>query len=207
MRGIRPACLGVLIALALPASSFGVSHAKFGAAIDGDTQPNVKPKGQTCKQADPDLGTGTCTRVAVGFGEVGAVTNPSGDNQHRSSPRAGDISRLRLVAAGPGHFRPYLAKVKRRNDHGGKAKVVEKGPNIEYEGDNVPPYTIEVFRVDMAVRKGEFLAIKARQTSMLQCNSTGNRQLLFEPPLSLDTPFSHSNGIDGCVLLLQAVYR
>jgi hypothetical protein len=191
----------VLVAGLLAVPGTGLASTKFGADVNKNLQPsNANVNGQTCKQADSSLGTGPCTRVAVQFPD-GAVQG------NTKAPKDGKISRIRLIAAGEGHFAPYVAKAKDINGNGGKAKVTDKGKEINYQGDNSgPPYTVEHFHTHLKVKKGEYLAIKAKRTSMLRCNSGGVRQLLFEPPIDVGDPFDHSDGTDDCELLIQGVY-
>jgi hypothetical protein len=57
------------------------------------------------------------------------------------------------------------------------------------------------------VKKGQSLAIRSSETSMLRCSSGGPNQLIFSPPLSLGNPFQPATDTDGCWLLLEAVIK
>ncbi len=111
------------------------------------------------------------------------------------------------AAGGPGHFRLQLAKAKPGPE---KAKIVRQGPKINYQGQDPnwdDPYEVEKFNVNVPVHEGEYLAIKARKTSMVRCSSGGPNQLLFQPALPVGGPFEPADDTDGCWLLLEAIYE
>jgi hypothetical protein len=151
-----------------------------------------------------------CDRIAVRFLATG-----SGGN--KKAPKTGTIKALRLVAWTSGSFRFELARVKgfhadcggRRCE--GKARIVHRGPKIHYEssvdGDD---YRIQTFRVRQHVHKGEYLGIRARRESLLNCRRGGAieaEQLLFQPVLPVGGRFKHRDSYGECTLLLQAVYK
>jgi hypothetical protein len=185
------------LALILPATGFAL---KFGAKLrnpDGSViQPTAPKAGFSCKQADPSLGNGQCTRVAVSFDKGSPANN-------KKAPRDGIINKINVVASGPGHFRLFMARVR----GGNKAKVRKKGPAMSYSGDSSAPYTIEHLPLHLRVKKGDYLSIQARRTSMLSCTSGSVRNLLFEPPLVVGDPLRTADGTGNCSLLIQAVYK
>jgi hypothetical protein len=184
-------------AMALAVPAIGHAATKFGAGVSPQMQPsNASVQGAPCFTSDP----GQCTRVSPEAYTLG----PGGGREQ--APKERTIDKLRLIARGPGHFRFQLAEAKPNQE---KAKIVRQGPVIEHEGqsDPNPPYEVETFNVDVPVEKGQYLAIKARRTSMLRCSSGGPNQLLFQPALTLGGPFAGADGTDGCWLLLQAVYE
>jgi hypothetical protein len=193
------ACVG----LALPAS--GQAATAFGANLIRNGM-GVQPANagyDSCHFADPSLTAAACTRIAVQFGDVGAI------NGHTTAPKAGTIKEIKLIAGTPGTMIPYVAQVKGLNfsTGQGKAKVTAKGPAINYASSvQGSYYNVQTFHVDMQVSAGEYLGIKAKKTSMLRCTQGSTEQLLFQPPLALSGPFASSNGTDDCVLLIQAVY-
>jgi hypothetical protein len=191
-RMILVLALGVTAIMALPATGFAAS---FGAKLNNTIQPSNSLPAHKCDVSQPAQ---NCTRVLMD------AYNNAG---HEKAPKDGEISKVKLIAGGEGHFRLQIAKAKPGQE---KAKIVRQGPRIDYEGQDPAwndPYEVEKFNVHVPVHKGEYLAIKARKTSMLRCSSGGANQLLFQPPLSVGTPFEKADETDGCWLLLEAVYE
>jgi hypothetical protein len=183
------------VLLVVPATAFG---ARFGARLGNfDPDNGAPPQGCDPPPSDP------CTRVAVAF-DTGAIDG------HIKAPITGTITtiRLRAAAAAPASFRLELARAKNITGSGGKAKLVRKGPVINYDGPDNTPDPPEVFHnIGLHVNQGDYLAIKSTRTSTLRCNSNGVRQLLFEPPLPLDGLFHNSSDKDGCTLMINATIK
>jgi hypothetical protein len=57
----------------------------------------------------------------------------------------------------------------------------------------------------MAVRKGQELAVNTTSNTAEYCSDGTPGQLLFDPVLG--ATFSSSAGVDGCLMLVQAVVR
>jgi hypothetical protein len=55
-------------------------------------------------------------------------------------------------------------------------------------------------------QQGEFLAVQAKKISFEYCSGGGN-QLTFEPPLAPGAGYKHTDYTDGCLMLLEAVYK
>lgn len=85
--------------------------------------------------------------------------------------------------------------------------MTRNGPNITYLGQPKRGAIVETFNVNVHVKKGEYVAISAKKTSILRCNSGGTRQLLFQPALVPGDPFETADDDDGCELLLEAIYE
>jgi hypothetical protein len=188
-------------AVLLIAPATGLGREGFGADLNNEVQPvGSGPQGRCCKYADPDLSSVACTRIAIGFGDVGALHGEA------SAPRDGRITNLRVISGGEtGPFVPVVARVSK---NGQKAKVTDKGPkHYSPGGSQEPPYVVDHLSTDLEVQKGEYLGIKSKRTPFLRCKSDGRRQLLFEPPLTVGAPFEHFDGTDGCVLLIQGFYK
>ena len=62
---------------------------------------------------------------------------------------------------------------------------------------------MESFKVNVPVKKGQSLAIRSSETSMLRWSD----QLIFTPPLSLGSPFHTATDTYGWWLLLEAVIK
>jgi hypothetical protein len=133
--------------------------------------------------------------------------DPQADDR---APKDGTIAKIKIVAGVGGAFRLGLAHASVTKQ---KAKLVKVGPVIHYKGqgtgdeDNGPPYTIETFKVNLPVKKGDFLTVQAKKISFEYCSGGGGGQLTFEPPLALQTGYHHTNHDDGCLMLLEAVYK
>jgi hypothetical protein len=180
------------------------AHAKkapvsFGAKLNSHSQPSNAFDGQPCEPK-----TIACTRVMTQ-----AYRRPDPETD-QVAPKNGTIGKIMIVAGVPGKFRLDLVRAKVGAQ---KAKLVAVGPVITYSGqgtgdqDNGPPYIVETFKVNLPVKKGDFLAVQARKISFEYCSGGGDSQLTFEPPLALDTGYHHTNHVDGCLMLLEAVYK
>jgi hypothetical protein len=190
--------VAALALLALPAQ--GMASAKFGAKLTPDVQPSNASQPHSCSP-DEDV-TGPCTRVLM---------DAYGRPDQPTAPKRGKIKRIRLIAGAPGTFQLQIVKAKAATQ---EAKLVRNGPVINYQGqDYADPetdpdsYKIESFKVNVPVKKGQSLAIRSSETSMLRCSSGGPNQLIFTPPLSLGSPFQTATDTDGCWLLLEAVIK
>jgi hypothetical protein len=188
--------LGALAAaalLAIPASQADAAT-KFGAKLTPNVQPSNAGDGHPCEPAP-----GKCTRVSME-----AYGRPDGGEK---APKDGTIKKIRIIAQSAGNFRLQIADAKPDKE---KARVTYTGQRLHYDGQsdqNALDYEIESFKVNAHVEKGQYLGIKSRKTSMLRCSSGGANQLLFQPPLSVGTPFEKADETDGCWLLLEAVYE
>jgi hypothetical protein len=184
--------LGVAALMAVPASGFAATS--FGAKLNQTIQPSNSLPAQACVMGMPQQ----CTRI-----EMDAYNNAG----HERAPKDGVIKKVKLIAGGPGHFKLQIAEAKPDKD---KGRVVRNGPRIDYNGqpnNQGLTYDVESFPVHVPVEKGQYLAIKAKKTSMLRCSSGGPNQFLFQPALSPGGPFKTLSYTDGCWLLLQAVYQ
>jgi hypothetical protein len=191
----------VLIASAIAAGVLtappALGASKFGAQLSGVQPLGASPPHQCLPAA------GGCTRIGVDYSATGAA----GDNV--AAAESGRIKRIRVVAAAPGNFRFFVTKVQNLNlpIGSGEAKAKRKGPRIEYEGNGFSSKPIEHFEVKVKVKKGEYLAIRSRKTSALECSPTAVHQLVFQPPLGLGGGFVSADAFDRCQLLIQAVIK
>jgi hypothetical protein len=194
--GAALAGAAVVAVVAMPSSALGAS--KFGAKLSKVIDPVGASPAHQCLPA-----AGGCTRAGVAYTHTGAV----GGNVQ--APESGKIKRVRLIAATPGNFRFFLLKLRDLDltTGTGLARAKRKGPRIEYEGNGFTTKPIEHFKVGVKVRKGEFLAIKSRKTSTLDCTTTTAQQLVYQPPLGLGGGFVASRAFDTCQLLIQAVVK
>jgi hypothetical protein len=199
---------GLLLAVAslalliVPAAGLAKAPVKFGAKLDPTVQPSNSLPGLSCSQE----GVVQCTMV-----QNEAYGRPDGGEL---APRSGTIKKIRLIAGGPGVFRLQIAKVKRSTLFGSnEAKVVRGGPKISYQGQTEAnwesgSYRVESFDVDVAVKKGEQLAMyTSGSTSMVRCSSGGDNTLIYLNGKYAPQPFSPATSTDGCWILMEAVIR
>ena len=174
----------------------GQAAFKFGSKLGTDVQPSNAETAHFCRPANHAQ---SCTWV---MNE--AYGRPNGGHK---APRAGMITKLRLIAGESGSFRLYIVKVRKTGPSRYEAKVVKKGPVIRYDGQPDPdePYLVESFNVHLGVKKGERLAIKTNKTSTLRCSSGGDNTLFYKPPLVLGAAFRRNTDDEGCWMLIEAV--
>lgn len=190
--------LGLTLLAAFATAPAGADAAyRFGAELDSTVQPSNAETAHPCVPGYPGRRCTWVMNEALGRPERG----------HRA-PRRGTIKRIRLIAGEQGSFRLQIVRV-RQTDSGFEGKAVRNGPIIRYDGQPDPdePYAVEVFRVNVPIRKGQRLAIRTRKTSTLRCSSGGPNTLLFRPPLVRGAGFRANTNDDGCWLLLEAVVR
>jgi hypothetical protein len=113
------------------------------------------------------------------------------------------------VACKAGKFQLQLAQA---NPSTHKAKIVANGPTITYKGQNPcggpndDHFIVQSFKVKLPVKKGDFIAIKAKSTGTMSC-SGGNGLLLYAPPLPVGGPLKKPNSDASCDLLVQLSYK
>lgn len=192
---VRTALATAAVALcAVPAT--GLASTNFGAELTPDVQPsNSSVEGAPCQLDTPAL----CTRVSME-----AYGRPDGGE---IAPKTGTIKKIRVISMGPDTFRFQLAKAKPDTE---QAKIVYSSKQLQTVGQTDPDaetYTIETFKVNAPVKKGQYLATSSTTSSMLRCSSGGPNQLQFIPALSVKGPFETATQTDGCWLLLEAVIK
>ena len=195
------AALASIAMMLVPAAGLA-KPVKFGSELNPTVQPSNSLPGHPCSQDSP--GT-PCTMI-----QNEAYGRPNGGQY---APKTGTIKRIRVIAGGPGSFRLQVAKVKRSTLHGSnQAKVVAGGPKITYQGQSdanwdSDSYSVESFKVNVPVKKGQQLALRGNYTSMVRCSSGGDNTLIYQPSLLKGGGFSSAGDTDGCWLLMEAVIR
>jgi hypothetical protein len=186
--------VAALAASFLTAAAAAEGAYRFGSELNQAVQPQP---GQVC---DPDHPSRVCTWI---MNE--AVGRPNGGHKAR---QRGKITKIRVIAHDAGKFRLQIARA-RETASGYEGKVVRNGPMIEFDGqpDQDEPYLVEVFRVNVPVRKGDRLAIRARKAQILRCGGGGDSTLLFHPPLAPGDGFRANFDTHNCLLLIEAVVR
>lgn len=192
------AALAAVAMMVAPASGLAASPVKFGSKLNPTVQPSNSLPGLT-----PSL-SGPAT-----FVQQEAYGRPNGGH---IAPKSGRIKVIRVIAGGSGSFRPQIVKVKQTGEGGYKAKVIRAGRKLTYAGQTeanyeTDRYTVEKFKVNIPVKKGQQLALRGNTTSMVRCSSGGSNTLIFSPALRKRSPFQTVSETDGCWILMEAVIR
>jgi hypothetical protein len=209
MRKRRPVVAGLLVgasvlvvAQAVPAAAV---PAAFGAKLTKTSQPTPPER---CDQ-NGDIPNGAiCTWVATTAFENG---------DHFKAPKDGTIRQLKLISCVAGTFRLQLARVKFALH---QAKVVRNGPIINYAadprqtdgnpqtscgGDDGDDYIIQTFPVNVSVKTGDYIAVRAQRLGFIH-NSGGGNTFLFAPPLAPGGPFEVRDDNSSADLMLRLIY-
>ncbi len=203
--GIFFALAGLAALLVAPAQSFASAPVKFGSKLNPTVQPSNSLPGITCGgMATPGS---ACTMV-----QEEAYGRPGGGE---IAPKTGTIKTIRVIAGGPGSFRPQVATVKHSASTvlgATKAKVTYTGPRLSYTGQTEQnyeddSYEVESFKVSIPVKKGQQLALRGNISSMIRCSSGGHNTLIFSPALAAGGPFQGATDANGCWILMEAVIR
>jgi hypothetical protein len=200
MKRIAVAAVLALAGLvAVPAAS-GATNFKFGAKLN--REPNNSSPAHSCQQdsSGGDL-TGACTRVLVS-----SETGLAGGSL--TSPHDGTITKFKVRAGAPGSVRFELVRLKSLSSNNGSAqgKARAKSKKFQILGHGFDATNqIETFKVNLKVKKGDYVAINSSKTGAERCTSGSNRQLLFAPPLVVGDPFRSSDSAGNCTLMVQAL--
>lgn len=200
--GIAAAVASIAMMVA-PASGIAAAPVKFGAKLNPTVQPSNGLPGLQCIPMSPT----PCTMV-----QNEAYGRPGGGEV---APKTGTIKRIRVIAAGPGSFRPQIATVKHSASTvlgATKAKVTYTGPQLSYAGQTAAneesgTYRVESFAVNIPVKKGQQLALRGSISSMIRCSSGGHNTLVFTPALKAGQPQQGATDANGCWILMEAVIR
>jgi hypothetical protein len=203
--GLVLALAAFVAAMVAPASGFASAPVKFGSKLNPTVQPSNSLPGITCTGlAAPGS---ACTMV-----QDEAYGRPDGGEL---APKTGTIKQIRIIAGGPGSFRPQIATVRHSASTTlgeTKAKVTYTGSKLSYSGQTEAnyendSYKVESFKVNIPVKKGQQLALRGNISSMIRCSSGGHNTLVFSPALSAGKPFQGATDANGCWILMEAVIR
>lgn len=192
------------VAMIVPAAGMASAPVKFGAKLNPTVQPSNSLPGIGCGYASPGA---ACTMV-----QNEAYGRPDGGE---FAPKTGTIKRIRIIAGGPGSFRPQIATVKHTTSTilgDTKAQVTYSGPKLSYTGQTEAnyeddSYKVESFPVSIPVKKGQQLALRGNISSMIRCSSGGHNTLTFAPALLPGGPPKGATDANGCWILMEAVIR
>ena len=182
----------------LPAGAMAATS-NFGSSLNHDPAN----AGTSCDQNNLDSSP-FCTHVGSFY---------PGFSGHAQAKSPGTITKIKLRAQGPMNFRFKLIQVRHlsSNHKSGQAKVVAvsrklhaNGPSAN--GDGSSP--VETFNVHIKVHKGDYVGLDTNNNTAEYCSDGTPGQLtFFNPNLSLGVGFQQSQGVDDCLLLVQAVYN
>jgi hypothetical protein len=146
--------------------------------------------GSTCAE-NGVMGNLLCTHVGSYY---------PGFSGRAKATHTGRIFQIKLRAEGPTTMRIRVVAVRKvSSDHrSGQAKTIVKGPKLNPVGSG----DIETFPVNLKVKKGEELAIDTTSNTAEYCSDGTPGQLLFDPILGKS--YRNSDGVDGCLMLVQA---
>jgi hypothetical protein len=203
--GFVLALAAFVAAMIAPAASFASTPVKFGSKLNPTIQPSNSLPGLACNHFEGV--TGPCT-----FVQNEAYGRPDGGE---FAPKTGTIKRIRVIAGGPGSFRPQVVTVHHSSStllSATKAKATYTGPLFHYTGQTESNwesdhYKVETFKTNIPVKKGQQLALRGNVTSMIRCSSGGHNTLVFSPALTPASGFQGATDADGCWILMEAVIR
>jgi hypothetical protein len=193
-----PALTAAVAVAALVPAGASASTTWFGSSLNHDPAN----AGASC---NPDFSTPgpNCTHVGSYY---------PGNSGRAQAPVTGTITKIRVLAQGPMTAKFKLVQVRNvSSDHRhGQAKVVATGPTLHVTGptqdqaDN-GTYPVQSFSVHIHVRRGQELAIDTTDNQAEYCSDGTPGQLTFsQPTLSAGQGFRSANGVDDCLLLVQA---
>jgi hypothetical protein len=169
---------GLLVSLllaAMPVAPVSAATVRFGAKLTNDTEPTPAER---CDQHGSIPDGKACTWVMkVAYQNVPGT----------KAPKNGTIRKVRLISCVAGSF---TVQVARKQSGTQKFKVVKSPKTINYAkdnraqcgGDNFDDFKIQSFSVNFTVRKGDYIAVKAKRVGFMRNSSSGDTYL-FEPPL------------------------
>lgn len=183
----------------LPATASAASKAKFGSRLDPTVQPSNSTPGHPC---DENMPGATCSFV---MNE--AYGRPDGGEL---APVNGVLKQVRVISGEAGTFKLQLVKAREVNGVW-RAKVKANGPTITLQGQSETnwendDYLVESFRVNIPIKKGWRLAMKATSTSAVRCSSGGDNTLIYTPALAAGA-YRDATSDDGCWPLIEGVIK
>jgi hypothetical protein len=138
-----------------------------------------------------------------------------GTSGHAKASTGGTITKIKIRPNGPMKFQFELVKVRNLSSDKkhGQAKAIFQSHVFSVPGPSPSQLSSGIFPIrtipaDIPVSKGDELAITTKNNQAEYCSDGTPGQLtFFNPVLRLGQPFRKNNGVDGCLLLVQAVIR
>jgi hypothetical protein len=181
----------------------------FGAKLSSSTQPANAEFGRKCSDGTAVQSGQKCTWTTKTAFQNG--------NKYKA-PKNGRIGKVKLVSCVQGGFRLQLGRVKRSSD---KMRITRNGPFIKYQadprqidgnnetfcgGEEGDDFRVQTFRINMVVKKGEYIAFKAKKAGTLSC-SGGGGVLVRAPKLPVGGAFKKATDSMNCDMLVKLVYK
>jgi hypothetical protein len=188
MGGLAAGALALAAGLLLAVPGVSQGALKFGAKLGGDPDP------VSTHEQCPDDG-GYCTRVPLFY------ENPSFVGAGPYAPKKGTVDKIKLVSDVGSLFIPQVVKVKGNVSPIAEIKVKEQGPTLHYEGTG----EIEVFDVDLPVRKNQRIAMRTQFAGALHCEPGLDNEAIVDPLILPGNVFHDADYYTGCTHLVQAV--
>jgi hypothetical protein len=196
-----PALTAALTVAALAPAAASASTTWFGSSLN-HTPANA---GSSCSDDGVGMPGDICTHVGSDYpGFSGRV----------KAPATGTITQLKLRPQGPMTFVAKVVSVRNvsANFRSGQAQATARSRIISLPGptqvqiDN-GVYPVVSVKVSLKVKKGQEIAIDTASNTAEYCADGTPGQLLFDPVLQLGRPFAQSQGVDDCLMLVQAVVK
>jgi hypothetical protein len=195
------ALVSAIAAIAIAPATAAASTTWFGSSLDHDPAN----AGSTCSEDGVGQPGDVCTHVASDY---------PGFSGHAKSPVTGTVIALKLEPAGPITFRAEIVSVRKLSSDfkRGQARATARSRKFTLAGPTQDQISLQDFPIDtvhlsLKVRKGQELAINTASNTAEYCSDSTPGQLLFDPTLSPGGGFTSSAGVDGCLMLFQAVVR
>ena len=198
---IISALTAALAVAALAPAAASASTTWFGSSLNHEPANS----GSTCSDNGVGMPGDICTHLGSDYpGFSGRV----------KSPATGTITQLKLRPQGPMTFVAKVVNVRNVSPdfRTGQAQATAKSRTITLAGptqsqlDN-GTYPVVTVKVSLKVKKGQEIAIDTTSNTAEYCSDGTPGQLLFDPVLKVGSPFAHSQGVDDCLLLVQAVVK
>jgi hypothetical protein len=190
-----------IAALAMIPAGASAATTAFGSSLNHEPA-NV---GSSCDQNNLDNQV-FCTHVGSYY---------PGTSGHAQAGVSGTIVKVRVRAAGPMTLKFKVVKVRNVSaDHThGQAKVVAVSRTLNFNGPTQSQmdngiFPVESRNVSIKVQRGQELAIDTNNNQAEYCSDGTPGQLtFFNPILSAGDGFRSAQGVDTCLLLVQAVIK
>lgn len=196
-----PALVAMLGAAALVPAGALAKTSWFGSSLD-HTPANA---GSTCSEDGVGQPGDFCTHVGSFY---------PGFSGRAQAKVTGTIVQLKIRPQDPMSFRAKVVTVRHfaSNEKSGQAKATAQtrlinvpGPTQDQMNNSI--YPVEKFTVKLKVKKGQEIAIDTTSNTAEYCSDGTPGQLLFDPVLKIGHGFTNSAGVDGCLMLVQAVIK